>query len=302
VGCRAITPHLVGLASRLEGRPFHLIATHRQNNPRDEVVAYLRKNELSSDAPTFTVTKAGSHPKVRGNGYVPYYMVFDHHGDLVRHHMCGNYHGGDGLKMIEWVDKLLADAPDIYLGREPFERLPDLAARIGAKRKLAAAVKEAEDKLGTTTDAAERAELERMLAGVKRYRDGALARTDKLIASRPSKALAVIDGLAAELAGTQLGADAEKRAKELRASDDLTRAIAIEKGFDKAVRALGKKKGCKECKRKGMRSLQLGCAQCRAANKSAIAKTRKKLAALIEGADDLPITATVKEYLARLGE
>ncbi len=110
---------MVGLAKRLEGKPFHLVASHCQRNPRDEVVAYIKGKGLRPDAPNFTVTSFGRHPKVRGNGYVPYYMVFDRHGKLVREHMCGDYHGGDGLGMIDWVKKLLKETPPVYLGRWP---------------------------------------------------------------------------------------------------------------------------------------------------------------------------------------
>ena len=114
MGCRAITPELVGLARRLEGRPFHLIATDRQRSPKEKQLAYLRDLGLSPDTPNFTVTSGGGHPGVKGNGYVPYYMIFDHRGRLVREHMGGAYHGGDGLAMIEWVDKLLLEAPSIW--------------------------------------------------------------------------------------------------------------------------------------------------------------------------------------------
>ena len=110
-----MTPHLVGLARRLEGKPFHLVASHCQRDTQENVVNYIKSKGLAADTPNVTVTSQGRHPKVKGNGYVPYYMVFDHHGTLIREHMCGDYHGGDGLAMIEWVDKLLADAPDEFL-------------------------------------------------------------------------------------------------------------------------------------------------------------------------------------------
>ena len=89
MGCKAVTPHLVSLAKRLEGRPFHLVAAHNQNDTKENVVAYMKSNGLSDDTTNLTVTSRGRHSKVKGNGYVPYYMVFDHHGDLAHHHMCG---------------------------------------------------------------------------------------------------------------------------------------------------------------------------------------------------------------------
>ena len=128
---------MVSLAKRLEDRPFHLVATHCQNNSQANVISYLQSKNLASNTPNCTVTSFGGHPQVKGNGYVPYYMVFDHHGKLVQHHMCGDYHGGDGLEMIEWVDKLLQDAPGIYLGKEPFEHAPKIVAHLLHRRPVA---------------------------------------------------------------------------------------------------------------------------------------------------------------------
>ena len=101
--------------------PFHLVATNCQRAPTEDVIAYLRSQGLAENSPNFTLTSFGGHPAVKGNGYVPYYMVFDHRGRLIREHMCGDYHGGDGLEMIEWVEKALKDAltgqPSKYITR-----------------------------------------------------------------------------------------------------------------------------------------------------------------------------------------
>ena len=54
-----------------------------------------------------TITKMGRHPDVRGNGYVPYYVVFDHTGKLAYDHMGGRYHGRSfphaGLKVAREI-------------------------------------------------------------------------------------------------------------------------------------------------------------------------------------------------------
>jgi len=69
---------LVSLAKRLEGKPFHLIASHCQNNQtREQVIQYIKQNGLAANTPNVTVCKQGRHPKVKGNGYVPYYVVFN---------------------------------------------------------------------------------------------------------------------------------------------------------------------------------------------------------------------------------
>ena len=35
-------------------------------------MAYIRSNGLAPDTPNMTVSSMGGHPKVQGNGYVPY--------------------------------------------------------------------------------------------------------------------------------------------------------------------------------------------------------------------------------------
>ena len=60
MGCKAVTPHLVSLARRLEDKPFHLIATHCQNGQREDVVAYIKSKGLESGTPNVTVSSGQS--------------------------------------------------------------------------------------------------------------------------------------------------------------------------------------------------------------------------------------------------
>ena len=78
------------------------MASRRQDiSSKIAEIAYLKANGMSPFAPNLTITKMGSHPDVKGNGFVPYYIIFDHTGKLVSHNMCGSYQGGDGWKMRE---------------------------------------------------------------------------------------------------------------------------------------------------------------------------------------------------------
>jgi hypothetical protein len=300
VGCRAITPHLVGLAKELEGKPFHLLATHCQNQPKESVVSYIKGKGVEPGSPNFTVTSFGGHPKVKGNGYVPYYMVFDHHGDLVHHHMCGQYHGGDGLRMIEIVDELLEKTPEIYLGKEPFEAVPKLAERVAQKKGLADTAVEIETRLADGSDPAARAELERLHGALVRYRDGKLGRAERLLASRPSQVLDLLEGLSEELGHAALDEPVSARIGELRTGDVLKRSLAVEKSLGKIAKSLDKLKGCKACKREGIKNFRASCQECRAQQKGKLASAVKKLEALLEDADGLPIAGAVEAALAAL--
>lgn len=244
-----------------------------------------------------TVTSFGGHPGVKGNGHVPYYMVFDHTGKLAHHHMCGAYHGGDGLKMIEWVDNLLEKTPAIYLGDEPFEVHAALAAKVGKKKGLKAALATIEKRLqDPEIGEAGKAELERLQTAIRDYRDRMVARAEELMATKPSATLPALKDLAKEVKGTSLGDSVDAKIQELSRSQELRDAIAIEKKLAKIVRSMEKREPCKACDRKGHESLNSGCATCREEAKSAIKKALKKLDALIEGKESLPIAATVKRY------
>jgi hypothetical protein len=282
VGCRQITPHLVRLASRLQDKPFHIVASHCQDtSSRKEVIAYLRNNNMSAFAPNMTITKNGRHPDVPGNGYVPYYIVFDHTGKLVHHHMCGSYHGGDGLEMIEWVEKLLKDAPEIYLGAEPFKRIAPLASKVSSGKNLGTAVKAIEGHLATAPDEATKAELDRLHAIVTQYRDQKLARLVKMQGSQPSEVIKEAKSLAKTFKGTKLAAEVDTALAGYEDSETLATGTKMEKAFRKIAKSFEK---VKEAKR----------------TDALIEKTVKKLEKLLEGNGAVPFAQTIEAFLKDL--
>ena len=287
---------MIGLAKRLEGKPFHLLATHCQNQPKAKVVDYIKSQGLAATTPNMTVTSFGGHDDVVGNGYVPYYMVFDHTGKLIRQHMCGDYHGGDGLKMIEIVDEALANAPEIYFGEGAFEKHADLAKKLAEKQGFPGTIAAFEAAAADGMDD----ELERLRAGLSRWRDGILARADALEASAPAEVLPLLGDLAAQTKGTALGAFVAERLDAAKSSDGLKRAVGIAKELGKIDGRLAKLKPCKSCKRDGAKALRTGCGPCADENKKGLASARKKLAALAEKAEGLAIKTAVDARLAEL--
>ncbi len=268
---------MVSLAKELEGKPFHLIATHCQQQPKEHVVAYVKKQKLAADTPNFTVSSFGGHPDVSGNGYVPYYMVFDHHGNLAYHHMCGQYHGGDGLEMLTWIDTLLMDTPEIYLGREPYKHEAKLARQISKKKSLPSAIKQIETRLATEPRASE-GELQRLHDALKGYRDSRLERANEFVAKQPSRVLPMLKQLTKDFKGTQLGQPVETRFKELTAQKELKAAVAAQKSLNKILKDLDK----------------------RERTAKAMARARKKLQALIDKNAALPYAETLRKSLAEL--
>ena len=239
----------------------------------------------------------GSHPQVPGSGFVPYYMVFDYHGNLVYHHTAGGHHGGDGMEMVRWVDRLLKETPAIYLGEEPFTAIPDLAAAVAARKNLAATVLEIEKRLGNEGgSAAERSELARLLTTVRAHRDAELGRVERDLANDPERVLPRLTALKRDLEGTSLVSVVAHRLQTLQETGELKNALHVHKAFDQIVGRLEKRKACKECRRAGQRRVRNDCAACRKANKKAFETAEKSLRNLMEKYPDCPVTQRVAAY------
>ncbi len=264
------------MAKELEGKPFHLLATHCQENSRANVIEYIKGKGLAPTSPNVTVTSFGGHRKVKGNGYVPYYMVFDQHGELAHHHMCGGYHGGDGLKMIEWVKKLLKDTPEIYLGKEPFTVIPKLAAHVAKKKRLAAAVKKIETELAGEPGRERRVELQRLYDAVKAWHDTTFDNIVKLSATNPPQVVSAMKQLAKDLKGTKLGEHSARNLVELQKRRGAAPAVKIFKKFQRAVEKL------------------------KDPSPAELKKHFRYLEKLIEGHENLPVSKTIRKYIESL--
>lgn len=296
-----MTPHLASLASELEGRPFHVIASHNQNGTKDEVLSYARSKGIEDSSKNFTVTKSGRHPHVKGNGYVPYYMVFDHRGKLVRDHMCGDYHGGDGLKFIETVKSALDAAPSIYLGEEPFELLRVEADKIRAKKDLGKVVASLEGMAASDeTSPGSREEADRLLEAIQKYMQNQLQTASQLEATSPAEVLPLLSGLSRELAGSQIGETASARYKAAKKDKGIKEAIKAAAGLAKIQGMLADLDACKSCKQSGSRDFRHTCAGCRAEHAGEVAQARSALGKYLKRWPDLPITDTIKGYADEL--
>ena len=300
MGCRAITPTLVGLASEHEGKPFHLIASHVQPGERGDVVEFIKSQGLESDVTNLTVVKDGRHPRVKSAGSVPYYMVFDQHGDIAHHHMAGAYHGGDGTGQADVVAKLLKDTPAIYLGREPFPVLGKLARKVGQGKNVGATLKPLEASVETEPDVAKQAEIRRLISVVESWRNRQIRHAVRGLERRPSGVVAQLEALAKLLKGSALADEVMARLAELNGGDTIARGVVVEKAIAKIEKQLAKAKPCKACKKGGAKSSRAGCDACRAKNAKSIAKLRESLDALSQDNADLPIAARLTELRGAL--
>ena len=133
MGCRGITPGMVGLAKKFKDEPFHVIASYCQRGTKEPTVEYLKTQGWSEEMANMSVmyqTRFTDEVKIT---YVPYYLIFDHTGKLRYHHMAGPYHGGNGDKYQEQVAALLKEVPKVE--RDPNEPLSGMKSWVNAEGK-----------------------------------------------------------------------------------------------------------------------------------------------------------------------
>ncbi len=244
VGCKEVAPEFIWQAKRLDGKPFHLIASHAQDiESRKVVTARLVSNGMSPSQPNLTITKNGRVPGVRtrvnkeGLRVMPYYFVFDYRGKLAAHGMGGAYHGGDGWAMFGIVDELLAKTPAVYVGPEPYVLLEDLAAQASKGKRLGDVAKKIDRALAGDPDAAKRTELERLRAALTRYRDQRMGYAANLENSAPGEVLPTLAVLARTFKGTTLAAAVEAKQSELKASERLAAGVFASNSYTIPTRA-----------------------------------------------------------------
>ena len=218
MGCKAFTPPLVGLARELEGQPFQLVASHNQNADARTTRHEIFQNGLALDTSNVTVTRAAGHPGVKGTGYVPYYLVFDHHGDLAYHHQGGPYHGGDGDAVHDRVRAMLRDVPQVYVGREPYEQHAKLAREIASGKRHKSALARLHAAL---EEAPADGELLRLCAAIERLVASQVAELERIFAVDPKRAYKLLDAAREDSAGTRWSGPLDEVAE--RYGDRVTR-------------------------------------------------------------------------------
>ncbi len=294
-----VTPHLAGLAKRLGGKKFHLIVS---TNPGDieRLAKHLRAEGLTEAIPGVTVAGGAGHPEWGGAVQVPYYVLFDHTGKLVRHRKCGDDHeGADGLQMIEWVDKLLAQIPPIAVGEEPYTALADVAKQIAFKKKLAANVKQLEAE-APEAEGERVEEIKRLLERVAAWRDEEIATALAYLGTEPKQTVPALKALSGELKGTALVAPVEEKLKAMRKAPELKSALKLAAALEKTQKKLDKLKVPKAAANRGVKTFRLDDPDCRKKHEKALAREAKALRKALEGHEGLPFAQRVQEMIAKL--
>lgn len=285
----------------MEDKPFHLIASDCQNSKKEDVLSLLQSHGFEKESPNFTITQFGGHETVKGNGFAPYYILFDHRGEIFYHYKAGKGHGGDGLKFLSLTEKLIEDTPLIYTGKKIYKHIGPLATQVAAKQQLSKAIGNIRERLIAAEESKEvLEELQRLYDAIKKYRDQRLKTIDKLLATAPDQILPALKALEADFKGTILADNVDAKVEELKNSKSLKTAIKIQKKFKFVQDKLSLLKPCDSCKKKGYKSFSDSCSSCQQINAPLIQKLLQQLEKEIEGEESLPISLTVKKFIQQL--
>ena len=282
----------------MEEKPFHLIASDCQESKKEDVLMLLKSNGFETNVQNFTITQFGGHQTIKGNGFAPYYILFDHRGKVFYHYKCGQAHGGDGLKFLELVEQLIEDAPIIYTGRKPYLHISPLAEQVAKKQQLTTAIESIRKRMidGNESQAVLE-ELQRLYEMIKKYRDQRLKAIEKLMETTPDKVLNELKALQNDFKGTTIADPIDSKMDEMKNSKELKEAIEIQKKVTAMQTKIGLLKPCDSCKKKGSKSMNETCTSCQKSNQEWIQKLTQQLEKELEGKESLAITKTAKKWM-----
>ncbi len=285
---------MASLAKELEGQPFHLIASYNQGGTDETALHEVFQNGVPWTTPNVSATMHARHPGVQGTGYVPYYIVFDHHGDLVYHHQGGPYHGGDGKAVLDRVRQMLRAVPRIYVGKDSYTTHEKLAKSIASGKKLGSSLKSLAKAL---EDAPDDSELQRLVAAVERHATRQLRRHEQDLATQAKRAIKSLSAPAKEYRGTSWGNALVARSEEL--SDKETRK-ASEAAAKSLAKILGGWESLATVKGNGGAVRNPADRSFRAKNQEAIDRIAARLEQLVNEHGEVPAGKEAKRLLAVL--
>lgn len=292
---------MVRLAKEMESKPFHLIASDCQDSKKEDVLLQLKSNGYETDTQNFTITQFGGHEFVKGNGFAPYYILFDHRGKVFYHYKAGGAHGGDGLKFLELTKQLIEDAPIIYTGRKLYVHITALADQVAKKQQLPTAIESIRKRIIDGTESQPvLEELQRLYDRIKKYRDQRLKAIDKMMGTNPDKVLGELKTLQNDFKGTTIADSIEDKMDAMKNSKELKEAIEVQKKWIAIQTKISLLKPCESCKKKASKSMNDSCSSCQKANQEWIQKLAQQMEKDLEGKDHLVITQNAKKFMQQL--
>lgn len=245
-------PELVQLCKDYSDKGVIFIGIHRQNEPREKVVALCEEMGIN-----FTITDNGGIKGKEVSG-IPKCAIFDHTGTLVYMDHPSN---GFDQKLKECVEA----APDILTGPGPFIKLKAMAGDIKNRKNLGKHLKALREKINSA-DADEQKEAALIYPRLLKHAQKKLDSAKALQATAPALCLERLGEAAKAFKDDETGAQAQELLNELKKDPSFKKELDAEKDLAKLEKSIKDElKPCPECE-----TFSGTCAACREKNEKAL--------------------------------
>ncbi|MFH0939925.1 MAG: TlpA disulfide reductase family protein [Planctomycetota bacterium] len=210
--CRALLPRLAELYKKYETEGFHIIGLECQGSAAAAIVELVKTNGV-----TYQITTGGNLKDSNVSG-IPHGFLFGADGKLA----VDNPHGAELEKNVKELLKMTAAA---MAGPGPYKKLAAAAAQIRTGQGLGAVLKMLRAKKDSK-DVEEAKEAQMMFEALNDSAQGRLDRALEIKANAPLASLRILDLLALQFTGDEIGVKAKIE------SDNLKKDPAVKKEIE----------------------------------------------------------------------
>jgi hypothetical protein len=197
-------PQLVKLHEEYKDQGFTVIATHVQNPPREEVVAYLRSAKVN-----FTVTSFGSIKVPNQLEGIPAAYLFDSKGKLVE--------AGRPAEMKQTIVELIKSEPHFLVEGRTFKEMNKHVDALKHTKAYGKMLKDLEKEVDKEGRAGKEAKF--LVKQIRDYGKEKYAAARKLESTDALRSFETYSEVAAMWKGVDIGDKATERLKELKKDD-----------------------------------------------------------------------------------
>ncbi|MEK7449064.1 MAG: TlpA disulfide reductase family protein [Planctomycetota bacterium] len=285
--CRGSMPQMVEFVKKYSTKPFIFIGFHRQNEPKEKVIAHCKS--LKVNYPIY------QHGDVKGLTFaeklLPHFALFNHRGELI-------YKGSssDEINVIaKKLEEAINNAPDPLIGEGPYKKLKSLAQQICQRKGLGNIMLQLEKKV-QSENPEEKEEAEKLMARLGKYSHQLKLKAEGLKDKEPLQYYETCRNLAEQFKGHAIGDDSQKTLDELKNDKVFQDALKADREWQKIEKIKESLKPCQSDK-----PLEINhCEKCRKKNESVIAQLVSACKGLLKQHSDTPAASKAQDFLGEL--
>jgi thiol-disulfide isomerase/thioredoxin len=274
--CRKSIPHMNELVKKYGPKGLILIGIHRQNEPKEKVVALCKSLKV-----IYPIYQSGDIKGVSFSG-VPHFNIFNHRGEMV---FDGHPSAADKI-----LDDTMKNAPDPLVGEGPYKKLKSLADQISQHKGFGNIMSQLRKK-AESADADEKAEANKLMERLISFANKSTGKAEKKKLTEPLNAFNLYQEIAALFKGDEIGNNAEKTVKSLKEDKTFQENMNADKELAQIMDETEKLKNCNKCK-----AFNKDCLSCQEKN-PAWNTLRQRTEGLIKKYPDSPAAVKAKELL-----